>query len=78
MTMVFEEVTSGEQGQSGGSKDDDTEFRQQPQLQYDALDLFDYEDAPPPPLPLLLARAKSLYLCSVVLRMMSLAVAMQL
>ena len=47
MTAAFEEVTSGEQGLGTGSKVDDTEFGQQTQLQYDALDLFDYGDAPP-------------------------------
>ena len=45
--MAFEEMIGGEQGQGRGSKDDDTEFGQQTQLQYDALDLFDYGDAPP-------------------------------
>ena len=47
MTSEFEEVTGGEQGLGTGSKVDDTEFEQQTQLQYDALDLFDYGDAPP-------------------------------
>ena len=47
MTAAFEEVTGVEQGQGTGSKVDDTEFGQQTQLQYDALDLFDYGDAPP-------------------------------
>ena len=47
MTAAFEEVTGGEQGWGTGSKVDDTEFRQQTQLQYDALDLFDYGDAHP-------------------------------
>ena len=47
MTAVFEEVTGGEQGRGRGSTDDDTEFGQQAHLQYDALDLFDYGDAPP-------------------------------
>ena len=47
MTATFEEVTGGEQGLGTGSKVDDTEFGQQTQLQYDALDLFDYGDAPP-------------------------------
>ena len=46
MTAVFEEVIGGEQGLGTGSKVDDTEFGQQMQLQYDALDLFDYGDAP--------------------------------
>ena len=31
-----------------GSKDDDTEFGQETQLQYNAFDLFDYGDAPLP------------------------------
>ena len=31
-----------------GSKDNDMEFAQQTQLQYDALDLFDYGDTTPP------------------------------
>ena len=70
-------MTGGEQGRGTGSKVDDTEFGQQTQLQYDALDLFDYGDAPPS-LPLLPARAKPLHLCSIMLRMMSLMVAMQL
>ena len=47
MTAEFEEVTGGEQGWGTGSKVDDTEFGQQTQLQYDALDLFDYGHAPP-------------------------------
>ena len=47
MTAEFEEVTGGEQGLGTGSKVDGTEFGQQTQLQYDALDLFDYGDAPP-------------------------------
>ena len=47
MTAEFEEVTGGEQGRGTGSKVDDTEFGQQTQLQYDALDLFDYGNAPP-------------------------------
>ena len=47
MTATFEEVTGGEQGLGMGSKVDDAEFGQQTQLQYDALDLFDYGDAPP-------------------------------
>ena len=36
----------GNKGLGTGSKVDDTEFGQQTQLQYDALDLFDYGDAP--------------------------------
>ena len=48
MTAEFEEVTGGEQGRGTGSKVDDTEFGQQTQLQYDALGLFDYGNAPPP------------------------------
>ena len=47
MMVAFEEVTGGEQGRGTGSKVDDTEFGQQTQLQYDALDLFDYGDMPP-------------------------------
>ena len=47
MIAEFEEVMGGEQGRGTGSKVDDTEFGQQTQLQYDALDLFDYGDAPP-------------------------------
>ena len=47
MIVAFEEVIGGEQGWGIGSKVDDTEFGQQTQLQYDALDLFDYGDAPP-------------------------------
>ena len=47
MIVTFEEVTGGEQGLGTGSKVNDTEFGQQTQLQYDALDLFDYGDAPP-------------------------------
>ena len=42
-----EEVTGGEQGRGTASKVDGTEFGQQTQLQYNALDLFDYGDAPP-------------------------------
>ena len=48
MTVAFEEVTGGEQGRGRGSKVDDTEFGQQTQLQYNALDLFDYGEAPSP------------------------------
>ena len=48
MIAAFEEVTGGEQAQGTGSKVDDTEFGQQMLLQYDALDLFDYGEAPPP------------------------------
>ena len=47
MTAEFEEVTGGEQGRGMGSKVDDTEFGQQMQWQYHALDLFDYGDPPP-------------------------------
>ena len=47
MTAAFEEVTGGEQGLGMGSKVDDIEFGQQTQLQYNALDLFGYGDAPP-------------------------------
>ena len=47
------------QGRGTGNKVDDTEFGQQTQLQYDALDLFDYGDAPPP-LSLSYHRAPSL------------------
>ena len=47
MTIAFEEVIGGEQGRGRGNKKDDTEFGQQMQLQYDALDLFHYGDAPP-------------------------------
>ena len=61
MTAEFQEVTGGEQGRGMGSKVDDTEFGQQTQLQYDALDLFDYGDAPPP-LSLSYHRAPSLYI----------------
>ena len=45
--MAFEEVIGGKQRRGRGSKDDGTELGQQTQLQYDALDLFDYGDAPP-------------------------------
>ena len=80
MTVALEEVTNGEQVWGRGSKDDDREFGQQMQLQYDAWNLFDYGDTPPPPpsLPLLPARTKPLHLCSVMLRMMSVVAAMQL
>ena len=60
----------GNKGWGTGSKVDDTEFGQQTQLQYDAFDLFDYGDAPPLSLSLLV-RAKPLHLCSIMLRMMS-------
>ena len=40
-------MTGGEHGHGKGSKDDDTKFGQETQLQYDAFDLFDYGDAPP-------------------------------
>ena len=47
MIAAFEEVASGAQGRGRGSKVDNTEFGQQTQLQYDALDLFDYGEEPP-------------------------------
>ena len=47
MIVAFEEVIGGEQGRGKGSKVNDTEFGQQTQLQYDALDLCDYGEAPP-------------------------------
>ena len=47
MTVAFEDVAGGEQGLGTGSKVDDTEFGQQTQLQYNALDLFDYGDMRP-------------------------------
>ena len=40
-------MTGGGQGRGTGSKVDDTEFGQQAQLQYNALDLFDYGNAAP-------------------------------
>ena len=40
-----------------GDKDDDMEFGQQTQLEYGALDMFDYKDAPPSsPSPVLLQK----------------------
>ena len=79
-TVAFEEMISGEQGRGRASKDEDTGFGQQMHLRYDALDLFDYGDAlpPPPSLPLLLACSKPLHLCSVILRMMFLVAPMRL
>ena len=66
---------SGEQGRGRGSKDYDMECGQQTQLQYDALDLFDYGDAAPlSPSPSSLC--KPLHLCSAMSRMMSLVAAM--
>ena len=59
-----------------GQQDNDTEFGQERQLQYDALDLFDYRDTPPP-LPVLAAHLKLLHLCSKMLSMMSLMVALR-
>ena len=46
--VAFKEVIGEEQGRDKGNKDDYMESRQQTQLQYNALDLFDYGDAPPP------------------------------
>ena len=48
MIAVVQEVTGGEHGRGRGSKNDDTEFGQETQLQYDAFDLFNYGDGPPP------------------------------
>ena len=75
MIVVFEEITSGEQGWGKGSKDNDIEFGQQMQLHYNALDLFDYGDMPPS-LTLLPTCSKPLHLSSVMLKMMSLVAAM--
>ena len=77
MIAMVQEVTDGEHGRGRGSKDNDTEFGQETQLQYDAFDLFDYGDAPPS-LPILATHSKPLHLCSVMLRMMSLMAAMHL
>ena len=59
MPAEFEEVTGGEQGGCRGNKVNDTEFGQQAQLQYDALDLFDCGEAPPLSLSLTSARQAS-------------------
>ena len=40
MMAVVQEVTGGEYGRGKGSKDDDTKFGQEMQLQYNAFDLF--------------------------------------
>ena len=53
MIPVVQEVTCGEHGLGRGSKDDDlqfgqeTEFGQETQVQYDALELFDYGNVRP-------------------------------
>ena len=47
MIAVVQEVIGGKHGLGRGSKDDNTEFGQEIQLQYDAFDVFDYGDAPP-------------------------------
>ena len=50
---MVQEVTCGEHGLGRGSKDDDpefgqeTEFGQKTQMQYDALELFDYGNVRP-------------------------------
>ena len=40
-------MTDGEHGWGKRSKDDETEFGQEMQLQYNKFELFDYGDAPP-------------------------------
>ena len=42
MIPVVQEATCGEQGLGRGSKDDGPEFGQETQVQYYALELFDY------------------------------------
>ena len=75
--MVVLEVIGGKHGHSKGSKDHVKEFGQQIQLQHSDLNLFDYGDAPPlSPSPI--KPTKSLHLCSVMLRMTFLMVAMYL
>ena len=44
---MVQEVTCGEHGMGRGSKDDDPEFGQEIQMQYDALELFDYGNIRP-------------------------------
>ena len=44
---MVQEVTWGEHGLGRGSKDDDPEFGQETQVQYDALELFDYGNVHP-------------------------------
>ena len=44
---MVQEVTCGEYGLGRGSKDDDPEFGQETQVQYDALELFDYGNVRP-------------------------------
>ena len=44
---MVQEVTCGEHGLGRGSKDDDPEFGQETQVQYDALELFDYGNMRP-------------------------------
>ena len=41
-------MTGEKQGRCKGSKANDMEFGQETQLQYNAFNLFDYGDAPPP------------------------------
>ena len=47
MIPVVQEVTCGEHGLGKASKDDDPEFGQETQVQYDALELFDYGNERP-------------------------------
>ena len=74
MIVVVQEVISEKHGRGRGSKDEDTKFGQETQLQYNTFDLFDYRNASPS-LPVLEAHSKPLHLCSVLLRMMSLMAA---
>ena len=47
MIAVVQEVTGGEHGWDTGSKDNDTGFGQETQLQYNAFDLFNSGDVAP-------------------------------
>ena len=53
MILVVQEMTCGEHGLGRGSKDDDpqfgqeTEFGKETQVQYNALELFDYRNVCP-------------------------------
>ena len=78
---MVQEVTCGEHVLGRGNKDDDPEFGQETQMQYDDLELFDYGNVCPlsPSLsPSPRSPSQPHFLCSVLLRMMSLVAAMHL
>ena len=49
--MALEEVTGGNKGGARATRMMTQSLGKQTQLQYNALDMFDYGDAPPPPSP---------------------------